>query len=360
MRALDGMLMRGGTSKGLYVLAEDLPSDDEARDRLLVRAMGSPDPRQIDGLGGAHTLTSKTAIISRSKHADADIDYLFGQVVIGEDRIAYSQNCGNILAGVGQFALERGLVTAEPGANQASVRIHMVNSKSLVSAQFPLEDGLPDYEGKAEIDGVPGTAAPVRLDFLDIAGSQCPALLPSGNVIDQIGGYDVSLIDYGMPVVVMRAENFGVTGTETPEELEGDGALKAKIEKLRLECGEAMGLGDVTEATVPKMCLISAPRDGGAVNTRCFIPHACHTTIGVFAAISVAAVCMLEGSVADGIASAPSGDDVRLDIEHPTGSFPAYLKLNPDAVAPADKFISGGVLRTARKLFDGKFFLPSD
>jgi len=350
--------MRGGTSKGLYMLKDDVPADEAERDKLLVRAMGSPDPRQIDGLGGAQSLTSKAAIVSSSDLTQADVDYLFGQIVIGEDRVSYTQNCGNILAGIGQFAVERGLVKVDPGANQASVRIHMVNSKSLVTSSFPMKDGAPDYEGDAEIAGVPGTAAPVRLDFLDIAGSQCASLLPTGNVIDEIDNIAVSIIDYGMPVVIMKASDFDIAGTEAPDELDANEALKTKVEAIRLKAGELMGLGDVTQATVPKMFLVSPPTAGGAINTRCFIPHTCHAAVGVFAAISVAAVCMLEGSVTQGIAKIPEGSDLKLDIEHPSGSFPAYLKLDLTANTPEKMLISGGVIRTARKLFDGTFYVP--
>ena len=359
-RAISGALMRGGSSKGLYILKQDMPSDEIVRDKLLIRAMGSPDPRQIDGLGGADSLTSKAAIVSPSDLAQADVDYLFAQIVIGEDRVSYTQNCGNILAGIGQFAVERGLVKVEPGANQASVRIHMVNSKSLVTSSFPMKDGLPDYEGDAEIAGVPGTAAPVRLDFLDIAGSQCASLLPTGNVIDEIDGIKVSIIDYGMPVVIMKASDFDISGTQTPDELNANETLKAKVEAIRLKAGELMGLGDVSEATVPKMFLVSPPLAGGAINTRCFIPHTCHAAVGVFAAISVAAVCMLKGSITQGIAQTPEGSDLKLDIEHPSGSFPAYLKLDLTTDTPEEMLISGGVIRTARKLFDGTFYVPED
>jgi 4-oxalomesaconate tautomerase len=284
--AIPCTVMRGGTSKGLYFLASDLPTDRATRDAVLLAAMGSPDARQIDGMGGAHPLTSKVAVVSRSKRPDADVDYLFLQVVPDRAEVSDSQPCGNLLAGVGPFAIDKGFVSVSGPAT--NVRVFMVNTQAIAAVRVQTPDGEVAYQGDARIDGVPGTAAPVMTDFLDVAGSSCGALLPTGNAQDRIEGIDVTCIDNGMPVVVMRAGDLGKTGYETPAELEADAALKAKVEAIRLAAGRVMNLGDVTKKTVPKMTLVAPPREGGAVSTRTFIPHRVHEAIGVLGAVSVA------------------------------------------------------------------------
>ncbi|HEX5007007.1 MAG TPA: PrpF domain-containing protein, partial [Hyphomonadaceae bacterium] len=268
--AIPCTVMRGGTSKGLYFLGADLPADPATRDAVLLAAMGSPDARQIDGMGGAHPLTSKVAIVSKSSRDDADVDYLFLQVQPDRPEVSDSQPCGNLLAGVGPFAIEKGLVKA--GGATTDVRIFMVNTKAIAVARVETPGGEVEYQGTARIDGVPGTAAPVMTDFLDVAGSSCGALLPTGNTRDRFEGVEVTCIDNGMPVVVMRAADFGKTGYETPADLEADTVLKTKVETVRLAAGRAMNLGDVTKKTVPKMTLIALPKHGGAVSTRTFIP----------------------------------------------------------------------------------------
>ena len=356
MIAIPCTLMRGGTSKGPFFLAGNLPSSLEVRDRVLLSVMGSPDIRQIDGLGGADSLTSKVAVIGPATHPDADVDYLFLQVVVNEPRVDASQNCGNMLAGVAPFAIENGLVPVT--GDRTRVRIHMVNTQSIAVAEIQTPDGVVQYDGNASIDGVPGTAAPVLLDFLDIAGSSCGALLPTGNAIDVIDGIEVTLIDNGMPVVVMRASDFGKTGTESPAELEADKALKARVEAIRLEAGRRMNLGDVTRKTVPKMCLASPPKNGGAISTRNFIPHTVHKAIGVFGAVSVATACVLPGSVTSNIARMSStGRSRRLDVEHPTGFFTVEMDVAVDGAQI--KVERAALLRTARKLMSGEAFVPS-
>jgi 4-oxalomesaconate tautomerase len=348
-------LMRGGTSKGLYFHERDLPSDRALRDRVLLAAMGSPDVRQIDGVGGAHPLTSKVAIISKSTLPDVDVDYLFLQVVVDKAQVSDSQNCGNILAGIGPWAIDQGLVAVT--GRITPVRIHMVNTKSIAVAHVATPDGFVEYEGDARIDGVPGTAAPVRLEFLDIAGSSCGALLPTGRARDRIDDIEVTCIDNGMPVVLLRAEDFGLTGIETPEQLEANSALKSRIERIRLQLGTPMNLGDVLKKTVPKMCLISAPRAGGAIATRTFIPHRVHESIGVLGAVSVATACALPGSIAADIAKVQRvGADTRVDVEHPTGFFTVDLqvRIEGDAVSVQRSTL----LRTSRMLMRGEVFVP--
>ncbi len=350
------MVMRGGTSKGAYFLAADLPTDTAMRDRLLLEVMGSPDPRQIDGIGGAHPLTSKVAVISASPDGDADVDYLFLQVGVDESLVTDKQNCGNLLAGVGPFAVERGLVTVD-GAT-AAVRIRMLNTGGVATAQFPIMNGLPVYEGDCFIAGVPGTAAAIELAFADTAGSTCGALFPTGNVVDSIDGVQVTCIDNGMPVVILRASDVGVTGRETCEVLEANSAMRAQVESIRLAAGLMMGLGDVTKLTVPKMTLVSPPSVGGTLCTRTFIPHRCHDAIGVLGAVSVATAAVIPGTpAADVSAFDASGADVlpgRVTVEHPTGTLDASVVVEfVDGAAVARR---SAILRTARKLMDGTVF----
>nr|HPQ97528.1 PrpF domain-containing protein [Thiolinea sp.] len=277
-QAIPYMQIRGGSSKGLYFRATDLPDDPEARDQLLLDAVGR-DARQIDGLGGANPLTSKVAVVSPSSRPDADVDYLFVQVVVGENRVDTTPNCGNILAGVGAFALESGMLPVT--GDVTSVRVYMVNSGNACELLVQTPNGEVEYRGDARIDGVPGTAAPVICNYMDIAGSACGSLLPTGQVRDEINGIPVTCIDNGMPVVVLRAADFGKSGYESCEELSADTGFRERLEAVRLQAGERMGLGDVTRKVVPKMTLITAPHAGGHVCTRTFIPHACHSSIGV-------------------------------------------------------------------------------
>jgi len=341
------MLMRGGTSKGAYFLVEDLPSDPTERDDLLLRIMGSPDARQIDGIGGAHPLTSKVAVISPSARADADVDYLFLQVGVEAAMVSDRQNCGNLLAGVGPFAVERGLVSAAP------VRIHMVNSGSVATARFPGADGVVDYDGDVAIAGVPGTAAPVILDFAGTEGSATGALLPTGHVTDVVDGITVTCIDNGMPVVVVAAGALGRTGYETVAELEADSELGHRVQALRLAAGPLMGLGDVSATSVPKISLIAPPADGGTVCTRTFIPVRVHDSIGVLGAISVATALLLDGAAGADLAAVKPGQ-TRFDIEHPTGHLEVEAEVDTTSQPPT--VIRSGVVRTARKLFDGTVF----
>ncbi|WP_172297040.1 4-oxalomesaconate tautomerase [Pseudoruegeria sp. HB172150] len=343
------MWMRGGTSKGGYFLASDLPSDTEARDAFLLRVMGSPDIRQIDGMGGSDPLTSKVAVVKPSEREGVDIDYLFLQVFVDRPIVTDAQNCGNILAGVGPFAIERGLVPAKDG--ETPVAIFMENTGQVAIERVKTPGGTVTYLGDAKIDGVPGGAAPVPVEFKDTAGSSCGALLPTGNACDTVEGVEVTMIDNGMPCVVMRAADMGITGDETPEELEANDDLRARLEKIRLACGPMMNLGDVSEKSVPKMTMVSAPKQGGAISTRSFIPHRCHKTIGVLGAVSVATACLIEGSPAYDLAERGEGEERTLSVEHPTGEMTVVAKLDETGAVA-----SAAILRTARKLMDGEVF----
>ena len=343
------MWMRGGTSKGGYFLADDLPSDIAARDAFLLCVMGSPDIRQIDGMGGSDPLTSKVAVMRKSIREGVDVDYLFLQVVVDQAIVSDAQNCGNILAGVGPFAIERGLVS--PSSETTSVTIFMENTGQIAVSQVATPNRAVCYHGEASIDGVPNTSAAVPITFQDTAGSSCGALLPTGNEVDIIDGIEVTMIDNGMPCVVMRAVDLGVSGDETPEQLEGNADLRKRLEAIRLACGLLMNLGDVTYKTVPKMTMVAAPKHGGAISTRTFIPHRCHKTIGVLGAVSVATACLLENSPAYALADLGQGPERSLKIEHPTGEMTVVATLDEKNIVT-----SAAILRTARKLMDGTVY----
>ena len=343
------MWMRGGTSKGGYFLKDDLPSDTAARDAFLLGVMGSPDPRQIDGIGGADPLTSKVAVVSKSARDGIDVDYLFLQVFVDQAVVTDAQNCGNILAGIGPFAIERGLVAAS--GDETRVAIYMANTGQAAVATVQTPGGQVTYQGEAAIDGVPGSHAPIPLEFRDTAGSSCGALLPTGNAVDIIAGVACTLIDNGMPCVVFKAEAVGASGYEDRDSLDADAALKARIEAIRLIAGPLMYLGDVREKSVPKMMLVAPPKSGGAVCVRSFIPHRAHATIGVLGAVSVATACLVAGSPAAAVAVVPEGARKLLSVEHPTGEMSCVLEVAEDGTVT-----SAALLRTAKKLMDGMVF----
>ncbi|QCI65288.1 4-oxalomesaconate tautomerase [Phreatobacter stygius] len=354
--ALRCMMMRGGTSKGAYFLASDLPADTARRDALLLAVMGSPDPRQIDGIGGAHPLTSKVAIVSRSTEAGCDIDFLFAQILVDRPRVDTNQNCGNILAGVAPFAIERGLIQA--GDPVTRVKVRTINTGTIAELLIETPGGRVNYAGDARIDGVPGTAAPVAIDFLDAAGSVCGALLPTGRAVDQVAGVEVTLIDNGMPVIVLAASAVGRTGYEPHDQLNKDVDLKARLEEIRLAASPLMNIADAANKNVPKICLVAPPAAGGHVSTRSFIPHECHAAIGVFAAVSVATACVLPGSPAAKVARLPEGATKFISVEHPTGEFTVRLEVGGSPQAPV--VTRAGLLRTARALFDGTVYARAD
>ncbi|MBV7538684.1 4-oxalomesaconate tautomerase [Duganella sp. sic0402] len=357
-RAVPCMMMRGGTSRGPFFLESDLPVDTAARDRLLLAALGSPDPRQIDGLGGAHPLTSKAGIVRLSTTPGVDLDFLFAQLQPDNDTVDVTPNCGNMLAAVLPFALERGLLPIIDGATTARILTLNTGMRCDVTVQTPR--GELRYGGDTRIDGVPGSAAPISINFLDTAGSVCPSLLPSGRALDRIDvdgqAVDATLIDNGMPMVLVLASDFGISGYEAAADLNANQTLKARLERLRLAAGPLMGLGDVAAKNYPKMCLVAAPREGGSVATRCFIPHVCHDSIGVLAAVTVATACVLPGAITEGIAVVPPSAIKTLSIEHPTGEFSVELELDPTCPGQVTR---AALLRTARPIMRGEVLIPA-
>lgn len=349
-------LIRGGSSKGLYFLEQDLPSDPGARNQLLLAAIGR-DSRQIDGLGGGDPLTSKVAIISPSTRPGVDIDYLFAQIVVGKNRVDTKPNCGNILSGVGPFAIERGLV--QPSSPETHLIVHMVNSGKNCELIMQTPNGQITYTGHTKIDGVPGTSATILCNYQDLAGSACGALLPTGKIIDEIDGIPVTCVDNGMPVALIAAQSLGVSGYESPDQLNSMPELKQRLHSLRRVLGHKMNLGDVADMAVPKMCLVSRPKHGGTINTRTFIPDHCHTSIGVLGAVSVASACILNGSVCDELKDLNQlSSHVTLSIEHPAGEF--SVALETEAHDNSTKITKAGVIRTARMLSKGELYVPEN
>jgi 2-methylaconitate cis-trans-isomerase PrpF len=351
---ISAIMMRGGTSRGLYFEAKDMPADPDARDRFLLAAMGSPDPRQIDGVGGATFLTSKVAIVSPSAEDGIDVDYFFCQVVVDKPLVDTAPTCGNILAGVGPFAIERGIVPANPG--ETRVRIRLVNTGDLVEAVIQTPGGVVEYEGDAVIDGVPRSAAPVVLNFMDCLGNKTGALFPTGNRIDTIDGIEVTIADAAMPCMMMRAEAMGKTGYESAAELDADKELFARMEPLRLKAGEMMGLGDVSDMVIPKPVLLATPRAGATISSRYFTPHSCHQAHAVTGAVCVACAVASDGTLAAQIAKVSPEEKMTIGIEHPAGKIDVALAL--DLAGGEAEIASAGILRTTRLLFSGTVMAP--
>ncbi|MET3923911.1 4-oxalomesaconate tautomerase [Devosia sp. 2618] len=349
------ILMRGGTSKGPYFVTTDLPDDPAKRDQALLAIMGSPDARQIDGIGGADSLTSKVAMVSPSSREGVDVDYLFAQVSVTEAIVDTAPSCGNILSGVGPFAIERGMVPVT-GA-ETSVTIFNLNTNSRIEAIVQTDEEGVVYDGEASIDGVPGTAAAIRLNFMDIVGSKTGSLLPTGHVTEQIDGVDVTLIDVAVPMMIFRAADLGKTGYETPAELDADAAFFARMEAMRKVAGERMGLGNVTGKVIPKVAMLAQPQDQGHIAARYFVPQKTHAAFAVTGGLCVATCAMLAGSVSDGLAVRPEGDDRLVLIEHPSGLLDIALKTA--GTGANSQVISGGAIRTARKLMEGDVLVPA-
>jgi len=354
-RAIPCVLMRGGTSKGPYFKMSDLPEDPAVRDRVLLAVMGSPDVRQIDGIGGADTLTSKVAMVGPSSVSGCDVDYLFAQVSVDQPIVDTAPSCGNMLAGVGPFAIEAGMVTAQDG--ETTVTIHNVNTASRIEAVLQTPDGMVEYEGDCSINGVPGTGAPILLKFLDVAGSKTGSLIPTGQPKEEIDGIPVTCMDVAMPMVIMKAADLGKTGYESKVELDADADMRKRLSNIRLEAGRRMGLGDVTAKVIPKVGLIAPPRAGGSITSRYFVPHNCHAAHAVTGGICIATCAVMEGTVADGISEVKKTPVERITIEHPSGSLEVELSVR--GFDSDLSFVYGGVVRTARRLFEGRVLVPA-
>ncbi len=348
------LFMRGGTSRGPYFNASVLPKDRDALARVLIAAVGAGNPRNIDGLGGGNAVTTKVAMLSPSDRDDADVDYFFAQCAVEEELVDFAPTCGNILVGVGPAAIEMGLVAARDGATP--VRIHAVNTGALVEAEVMTPGGVVEYEGGEAIDGVPGTAAPVALNFMEVVGSRTGAMFPTGTPREEIDGVEVSCVDVAMPMMIARAADFGISGYESQDELDAMPALFERMEALRLEAGRRMGLGDVTKSVTPKIGLISEARQGGHFAARYFMPWTTHPTLAVTGSQCLAACALAPGTVADGLVRAVDPSPATVSIEHPVGIMDVLVKYAHD---PEFQFISAGVTRTARLIARGEVMIPN-
>lgn len=353
MQRIPCVLMRGGTSKGPFFHAWDLPTNIVERDEMLINLMGSGHELEIDGIGGGSPQTSKVAIISPSLHADADVDYLFVQVMVADRRVDTAPNCGNMLCAVGPFAIEQGLVKATDG--KTLVRIRNLNTQTFVNALVETPGGVVRYEGRTAIDGVPGTAAPVHLTFLDAVGSKTGKLFPTGQATDVIDGVPLTCIDMAMPLMIVHASHLGVTGNERPADLDADTQLRKRLEALRLKAGRAMGLGDVSNMVIPKPVLVSHPREGGTLQVRYFMPHSCHRALAITGAIGLATACVSPGTVVTDLLGATAQELSLVRLEHPSGGIDVALSRS----GADGKTIQASVVRTARRLFSGFVYAPT-
>lgn len=346
--------LRGGTSRGPYFRRDDLPEDRETLARVLVAALGSGHPLNIDGLGGGAAVTTKVAMLSQANSPDNDVDYFFAQVSVTDGQVDFKPTCGNILSGVGPAAIEMGLVA--PQGDETRVRIRSVNTNARVEAVVRTPGGRVEYAGDAAIDGVPGTAAPIYLNFMDVVGSNTGALLPTGRAIDVINGVEVTCMDVAMPVVMARASDFGLTGLESAAELDANRAFIDRMEPIRCEAGRLMGMGDVSQSVTPKFTLLAQPQNGGHVTARYFMPRNCHPTMAVTGAQCIASCLLTPGTVAHGVAQPPQGQPALVLIEHPSGQIDVTVDYD---AADGFRLKSAGLLRTARLLARGEVMVPA-
>ncbi|KMK68821.1 4-oxalomesaconate tautomerase [Puniceibacterium sp. IMCC21224] len=355
--AIPYLFLRGGTSRGPYFLRADLPEDLDTLSEVLIAAVGAGHPLNIDGIGGGNAVTTKVAMLSASERDDCDVDYFFAQVTVEKREVDYRPTCGNIMVGVGPAAIELGLVAAQDG--ETPVRIHAVNTGAVVEAVVQTPGGHVLYDGDFAIAGVPGTAAPIRLGFMETVGSVTGALLPTGNIRDVIDGVEVTCMDVAMPVMMARASDFGLTGYETQKELDENRAFYDRAEPIRLKAGELMGLGDVSKSVTPKITLLAEPRNGGSVTARYFMPWTCHPSMAVTGAQCIAACAILPGTVADGLSEGLAGQfaPLTVGVEHPMGTFEVVVDFEHQGDGVAIR--SAGVVRTARLLARGEVMVPS-
>jgi hypothetical protein len=352
--AIPFLFLRGGTSRGPYFDRADLPEDRETLAKVLLAVLGSGHPLNIDGIGGGAAVTTKVAMLSRSADPDADVDYFFAQVSVEDRTVDFKPTCGNILSGVGPAALEMGLVKAT--GDTTGIRVLSVNTGARIEAVVETPGGKVHYDGSAAIDGVPGTAAPIYLSFMDVVGSSTGALLPTGSARDVIDGIEVTCMDVAMPMVIARAADFGLTGHETAAELDANRDFYARMEPIRIEAGKRMGMGDVSGSVTPKFGLLAEPRGGGTIAARYFMPRNCHPTMAVTGSQCLASCVLTPGTVAEGLFAPLKGVPALVVIEHPSGTIDVTVDYEnrPEGF----RLRSAGLLRTARLLARGEVFVP--
>ena len=347
--------MRGGTSRGPYFKRSDLPEDPARLSEVLVTLIGSGSPLNIDGIGGGATVTTKVAMLSKSEDDWADIDYFFAQVSVEDHHVDYKPTCGNILSGVGPAALEMGMIA--PGGDETIIKIRAVNTGARIVAKIQTPHGRVIYDGDRAIDGVPGTSAPIELQFRDVVGGVTGAFLPTSNLIDEIDGIPVTCMDVAMPMVIARAGDFNLTGYEKCSELDNNRSFFDRMESIRIQAGRLMGMGDVAASVTPKFGLIAPPKSGGTISTRYFMPWKCHPTMAVTGSQCLATCLLTPGTVADGMVQLSQENPVEITLEHASGQLSVIVdyKIGESGF----KLNSAGLIRTARKLAEGEVFVPS-
>uniref|UniRef100_UPI0040476B1A 4-oxalomesaconate tautomerase n=1 Tax=Yoonia sp. TaxID=2212373 RepID=UPI0040476B1A len=348
--AIPFLFIRGGTSRGPYFNRADLPADRDTLAQVLIAAVGSGHPLNIDGIGGGNAVTTKVAMLSKSEDDWADIDYFFAQVSVEDGTVDFKPTCGNILSGVGPAAIEMGLIEATGG--ETRVKIHATNTGARIVATIETAPDGVVYDGSAQIDGVPGTAAPVGLQFMDTVGGATGHFLPTGNLIDTFDGVEVTCMDVAMPMVIARADALGLTGYETVSALNDNRDFLARMEAVRIQAGEAMGIKDVAKSVTPKFGLLAPARDGGTVAVRYFMPWTAHPTMAVTGAQCLASCVLTPGTVAAGLAAVPNISPAPITLEHASGTIDVLVDydLNDNGIT----LNSAGLVRTARLLARGE------
>lgn len=348
------VFMRGGTSRGPYFLREDLPENQDTLAEVLIAAVGSGHPLNIDGIGGGAAVTTKVAMLSKSKDGWADVDYFFAQVSVEDRLVDFKPTCGNIMSGVGPAAIEMGLV--EPEGDITEIKIRAVNTGAEVVASVRTPGGVLTYEGDTAIAGVPGTAAPIDLKFMGVVGSSTGAFLPTGNLRDTIDGIEVTFMDVAMPVVIAAASDFGLSGHESAAELDANKDFYARMEAIRQEAGKLMGLGDVSKSVTPKFGLLAPARKGGTIAARYLMPWNTHPTMAVTGAQCLASCALTPGTVADGMLERPDASPANVVLEHASGTIDVLVDFDTD---DGFQLNAAGLVRTARKLASGSVFVPA-
>ena len=357
--SIPAVYMRGGTSKGLLFNHNDLPKDKFKLDKYLLAAMGSPDLRQINGIGGATSVTSKVCIISKSKQKNVDIDYLFAQVIVDKAKVDYGPTCGNMLSAVGPFSIEKGFIDAEE--NETKINIRSVNTGSIIEAVVPTPNKKLKYMGDFEIDGVPGKGAPILLKFKNIVGGATGKMLPTGTPLITVNGIEVTCLDISMPIVMAKASDFGIIGNETSNELNNNLELLNKIEEIRVIAGVQMGLGDVSGKVIPKFALLSKPLNGGTITSRYFTPNTCHETHAATGTNCIASACLISNTIASQISQIEVKKENKVSVEHPLGSIDCFVETSLSTKDNKNDFIvSCGIYRTSRKIMDGNIYIPEN
>ena len=357
--SIPAVYMRGGTSKGLLFNKHYLPKDQSKLDKYLLAALGSPDLRQINGMGGATSVTSKVCIISKSTQKNVDIDYLFAQVIIDKAKVDYGPTCGNMLSAVGPFSIENGFIDADEG--ETKIIIRSVNTGSIIEAVVPTPNKKIKYMGDFKIDGVPGKGAPILLKFKNLVGGATGKMLPTGKPNITVKGIEVTCLDISMPIVMAKAADFGISGKETSNELNKNMELLNKIEEIRVIAGAQMGLGDVSGKVIPKFALLSKPLNGGTITSRYFTPKTCHETHAATGTNCIASACLISDTIASKISQIEVKQENKVTVEHPLGSIDCFVETSLSTADNENDFIiSCGIYRTSRKIMDGKIYIPQN